>query len=72
MYYDSSYIYAVLDPKRKLEYFRSAGWEEEWIETARDIVEAEFEQGYSHMGDDNNETDSEAVSNFFLQFYCTD
>ncbi|KAF8798267.1 hypothetical protein BYT27DRAFT_7019874, partial [Phlegmacium glaucopus] len=43
------WITMVLDPKRKLEYFQSAGWEEEWIETAHEIVEAEFDRSYSHM-----------------------
>ena len=61
-----SLIYVVLDPKRKLEYFCSARWEEEWIETARNIVETEFEQGYSHMGDIDDETNSEVVSFFFV------
>ena len=66
-----SLIQLVLDPKQKLEYFRSAGWEENWIETAREIVVAEFEQGYSHMVDDiDEENNSEAVSSFLLRFYC--
>jgi hypothetical protein len=60
-------IYLVLDPKRKLEYFRSAGWEENWINTAREIVVAEFEQGYSHMADDiDEENNSEVVSFTFV------
>ena len=32
----------VLHPRHKLHYFKKAGWEEGWIETARDIVRAEF------------------------------
>src|ERR1700678_4306502 len=37
----------VLDPRRKLDYFRAAGWEEEWIEAAREIVRKEFDRGYA-------------------------
>ena len=59
-----SLIYVVLDPKRKLEYFRSAGWEEKWITTAWEIVEAEFEQGYSHMADDIDEKNNSDVVSF--------
>ena len=62
------YTCVVLDPKRKLEYFRSAGWEEAWITTARDIVATEFEQGYSHITDDTNE--EEIVSLFLSRLYC--
>jgi hypothetical protein len=46
--YEISYI-SFLDPKRKLEYFRSVGWEENWINTVHEIVVAKFEQGYSLM-----------------------
>ena len=37
----------VLDPKRKLDYFCAAGWEEEWIEAAREIVREECDRGYA-------------------------
>jgi hypothetical protein len=33
----------VLHPRHKLHYFKSAGWEDEWIETARSIVREEFD-----------------------------
>ena len=39
----------MLDPKHKLNYFWSAGWEEQSIETAREIVEEEFGRGYAGM-----------------------
>ncbi|KIJ90205.1 hypothetical protein K443DRAFT_37414, partial [Laccaria amethystina LaAM-08-1] len=61
---DHSEVYRiamVLDPKRKLDYFRSAGWEEEWIETARGIIEAEFDRGYTEIwigSDDDDESPS--------------
>ena len=39
----------VLDPRQKLDYFRSAGWEEEWIETAQEIVREEFDRRYAGL-----------------------
>jgi hypothetical protein len=30
-----------------LEYFRRAGWEPEWIETANKIVRVKFEESYA-------------------------
>ena len=66
---DCRNIQLVLDPKRKLKYFCSAGWEENWIETACKIVVANL--SYSHMVDDiDEENNSEAVSSFLLRFYC--
>ena len=42
-------VHSVLDPKRKLNYFRSPGWEEQWIETVHEIIEEEFDRGYVGM-----------------------
>jgi hypothetical protein len=36
----------VLHPHHKLEYFKKAKWDEEWIETAKNIVREEFERSY--------------------------
>jgi hypothetical protein len=36
----------VLHPHHKLDYFKTAGWDDEWIETARNIVCEEFERSY--------------------------
>ena len=33
----------VLHPRHKLHYFKTAGWEDDWIETARGIVREEFD-----------------------------
>lgn len=51
----------MLDPRRKLDYFREAGWEEEWIEAAREIVTEEFDRGYAGIRLEN-EDDSEELS----------
>jgi hypothetical protein len=37
---------AVLHPSHKLEYFRTAEWEDDWVKTAEEIVCAEFERTY--------------------------
>ena len=37
---------SVLHPCHKLAYFKTAGWEQEWIETARELVCDAFEQSY--------------------------
>ena len=39
----------VLHPRHKLPYFRSAGWELQWIETAREIIELEYERNYQNL-----------------------
>ena len=39
-------LIAVLHPHHKLDYFKKAGWEEEWIITAKEIVRDEFERSY--------------------------
>jgi hypothetical protein len=37
----------VLHPPHKLAYFTNAGWEPEWVETAWDIICAEFDPSYA-------------------------
>jgi hypothetical protein len=39
--------YLVLHPWHKLSYFRSAGWEPQWIETAEQLVRSEFKRSYA-------------------------
>ena len=36
----------VLHPRHKLSYFKMAGWEQEWIETAKELVRDAFELSY--------------------------
>ncbi|KAG0701873.1 hypothetical protein DFH29DRAFT_760631, partial [Suillus ampliporus] len=46
---DSSEVYRiamVLHPHHKLSYFKSAGWEDDWISTAEALVHDEFERSY--------------------------
>ena len=44
----------VLHSCHKLHYFKSAGWEPEWIETARSIVRDEFDRTYAFMDMEDN------------------
>jgi len=39
----------VLHPRHKLQYFKTAGWEKEWIEAAEEIVRDEFDRTYAFM-----------------------
>jgi hypothetical protein len=36
----------VLHPRHKLEYFKEAGWETSWIETAEELVRDRFDRDY--------------------------
>ena len=36
----------MLHPRHKLKYFENAGWPVDWIDSAREIVHAEFDQTY--------------------------
>ena len=38
---------AVLHPRHKLEYFKTAGWEDDWIATAHRIVRNTYERSYA-------------------------
>ncbi|KAG1840505.1 hypothetical protein DFJ58DRAFT_667157, partial [Suillus subalutaceus] len=49
---DSSQTYhiaMVLHLRHKLSYFKTAGWEAEWIQTASDLVRHEFDFAYADM-----------------------
>ncbi|KAG0692110.1 hypothetical protein DFH29DRAFT_818224 [Suillus ampliporus] len=43
------HIAMVLHPHHKLNYFKTAGWEPEWIQTASDLVHHEFDFAYADM-----------------------
>ena len=47
--------YTVLHPHHKLSYFKKAGWEQGWIDTAKDLVRDEFNKSYNE--DNENELD---------------
>jgi len=56
------YQVSVLHPRHKLHYFKTAGWEDAWIETARNIVQDEFDRTYAFM-DVEREVESAEGSN---------
>jgi hypothetical protein len=47
LYYLFSYHLVVLHPCHKLEYFKAARWEDEWIATAHSIVHNTYEHLYA-------------------------
>jgi hypothetical protein len=51
----------VLHPRHKLAYFKTAGWEDEWISAAENIVRAEFSRSYA-CGDASGHEDVDAGS----------
>ena len=46
MFYQANHT-IVLHPQHKLKYFKHAGWESEWIDTAEALVHEKFAQSYS-------------------------
>lgn len=44
-----SYPFLVLHPRHKLKYFENAGWQDEWITRAEQIVRTQFEASYGSM-----------------------
>jgi hypothetical protein len=53
-------LLTVLHPRHKLAYFAKASWQPDWIDTARDILRAEFARSYPSLADDR---DNESVVN---------
>ncbi|KAF8550527.1 hypothetical protein OG21DRAFT_397915 [Imleria badia] len=52
---DSSDVYRiamVLHPRHKLQYFRQANWEQDWINTAEELVREEYNRTYKSIADD--------------------
>ena len=43
------YQFLVLHPRHKLKYFENAGWEDDWIQRAKEIVRTQFELSYGSL-----------------------
>jgi hypothetical protein len=43
------YLLLVLHPRHKLQYFKNAGWQDEWIERVEEIVRMVFNLSYGSM-----------------------
>lgn len=48
----------VLHPRNKLNYFKNAGWEADWIKTASDLVRDEFDLSYADIAIDSDGEES--------------
>ena len=57
----------VLHPSHKLTYLQNAGWSEEWIATAKEIVKTEFERAYVGINKEGN--GEEEVSSVYLTLF---
>ena len=55
----------VLHPSHKLEYFKTADWNNEWREMALDIVQTEFEHSYADIEVAHGDEGPEVCSDFF-------
>ena len=44
----SQFLILVLHPQHKLEYFKKARWEEDWVTKAEEIVHTEFACSYKY------------------------
>ncbi|KDR70619.1 hypothetical protein GALMADRAFT_75845, partial [Galerina marginata CBS 339.88] len=44
--------YPVLHPRHKLRYFEKAGWQADWIDEAKSIVQTEFDRSYASLDAD--------------------
>lgn len=49
--------FLVLHPSHKLEYFRSVGWDAEWVQAAEGIFRDEFERAYIEVEGNNSDND---------------
>ncbi|GLB45148.1 putative hAT family C-terminal dimerisation region [Lyophyllum shimeji] len=72
---DHSEVYRiamVLHPSRKLEYFKTVNWEEEWIMTAKDVVRVEYERTYAnrHSRETIETTQTASKVRYLLSIWC--
>jgi hypothetical protein len=67
-------VHVVLHPRHKLQYFKNIGWEDDWIQTAEDLVRDEFARWYvdgsgnHYRGDENKENEMNAPVGFHKIF----
>lgn len=65
-------IAIILDPRRKLSYARKAGWPDDWIETAKEIVTEEFRREYvGYAWEDNDEPGVEESDHGSSRMSCS-
>jgi hAT family C-terminal dimerisation region len=69
-----SYIISVvLHPRHKLAYFASAGWQQEWIDTAKSLVYDEFKRSYEHGSEEEEDADATVSSSTvsLIEYFVT-
>lgn len=68
----------MLHPQHKLLYFKAADWEDNWIQTAEQLVREEFERSYLSLDADSDlgreadvleSNDNILMVFFFFSFY---
>ncbi|KAG6825118.1 hypothetical protein H0H92_004644 [Tricholoma furcatifolium] len=59
------YYNKILYPRHKLAYFKEPGWKEDWIQTARELMNEEFKCTYKSLasGNDSDEEHLEQLQN---------
>jgi hypothetical protein len=53
--------FPVLHPTHKLEYFRKAKWQKEWVDNAKKIVRREFKNAYAALPSRSDDSDDDDV-----------
>jgi hypothetical protein len=67
-FYFHFWIFVVLHPSHKLDYFKAAQWEAEWVLTAEEIVRTEFNRAYADIiNEDLEEGSTVRAFTFILQ-----
>ncbi|KAF8690374.1 hypothetical protein AX14_002970 [Amanita brunnescens Koide BX004] len=65
------WIAMVLHPRHKLAYFSHAGWELEWVNMARELVEQEYERNYKNLESAEGGEHSKKASKVHLYHHCS-
>jgi hypothetical protein len=65
-----SFVYQVLHPRYKLGYFKAAGWTQEWIDTAEDLVRNQFDLKYTSQYSDDDDAGKDKQSNTTMVVVC--
>lgn len=54
-------LFLVLHPRHKLRYFKNAGWDDEQVATAENLVQARFESVYKALQCAESQSDGDNV-----------
>ncbi len=66
------YIFAVLNPQLKTDYFEAEEWKREWIDTAKEVITNEWDTYYKNTetltGSEENHGNHAEVRSLFFSF----